>query len=560
MASTRILGIDLGTTYSCVSYVDETGKPIVVQNFEGDLTTPSAVHFESADNIVVGKEAKNVSKLDPDRVVEFVKRNMGDPTFSYEVDGQHYKPEEISSFILRKLVGDTSQSLGEEIKDVVITCPAYFGINEREATKNAGVLAGLNVRHILNEPTAAAICYGLDKSKGDQVVLVYDLGGGTFDVTVIAIKGNDIQVVVTGGNHFLGGKNWDDRLTEYLASQFVTEHPDKGNPLDDKHSLQEIAKSAEDAKKGLTAREKYPMSVSHAGERIRVELTREKFEEITADLLEQTIELTRDLLEKAKAQGYDKIDQILLVGGSSKMPYVTRRMKETFGGEVQLFEPDLAVAKGAAMMGLKILAGELIKEAIATEQGTDKDQVNLETVGQQALEAAAQKASAQVGSALRLPSKELADMVKRKISNVCSKGFGVVAIRDEQSMEEYVAFLIHNNTQVPVEVTETGFGTIKANQRDVHIQVMEQAGQSESPDLADNNNLGEGEITGLPANLPAGSPLHITFRLEDDGTLKVSAVEPSSGRNLNLEINVEGVMSPQEVEEKKGILLQKSVS
>ncbi|MGH9800604.1 MAG: Hsp70 family protein, partial [Blastocatellia bacterium] len=257
----RILGIDLGTTYSCIAYVDESGKPVVVPNFEGDLTTPSVVHFESPDNIVVGKEAKNACKLVPDRVVEFVKRNMGDPTFSYEVDGVSYKPEAVSSLILRKLAGDAAQALGEEVKDVVITCPAYFGNNEREATRNAGELAGLNVHLILNEPTAAAICYGLDKQKDDQVVLVYDLGGGTFDVTVIALQQGDIQVVVTGGDHSLGGKDWDDRLTNYLAECFRSEHASESNPLDDKYSAQELAKAAEEAKKALSAREKYPLMV-----------------------------------------------------------------------------------------------------------------------------------------------------------------------------------------------------------------------------------------------------------------------------------------------------------
>jgi molecular chaperone DnaK (HSP70) len=524
------------------------------------MTTPSVVYFETADNIVVGKEAKNMSKLEPDRVVEFVKRDMGNPNYSFEVEGRQYRPEEISSLILRKLVADASQNIGEEIKDVVITCPAYFGINEREATKNAGQLAGLEVHHILNEPTAAAICYGVDRSKSDQKVLVYDLGGGTFDVTVIALKGNDIHVVVTGGNHTLGGKDWDDRVTEYLASQFVEAHPDKGSPMDDSYSYQELLKSAEDAKKTLTSKEKSPISVSHGGERVRVELTREKFEEITADLLNQTIQLTRELLDKAKERGHDSVDQILLVGGSSKMPYVARRMQEEFGGEIQLFEPDLAVAKGASLMGIKILAGEMIKEVIAGEQGVDKEEINLDKVDTQALERAAAEASRRSPGVLRLPSKDMAEMARRKIVNVSSKSFGVVAIKDAASMEEHVAFLIHNNTSVPAEVTETGFGTIRNNQRDVHVRVMEQSGQEESPEVSDNIELGEGQITGLPPDLPAGSAIHVTFRLEDDGTLKVSAVEPSSGNNLKLDIKVEGVMSQEEIEEKKGLLLKKSVS
>jgi molecular chaperone DnaK (HSP70) len=556
----RIFGIDLGTTYSCIAYVDETGKPVVVQNFEGDLTTPSAVHFESRENIVVGKEAKNTSKLDPDRVVEFVKRDMGNPTFSFEVDGKEYKPEEVSSFILRKLAGDAAQALGEEVTDVVITCPAYFGDSERKATKNAGELAGLNVHRVLNEPTAAAICYGLDKQKGDQTVLVYDLGGGTFDVTVIAMKGGNIQVLVTGGNHRLGGVDWDNRLTSYLAECFEKEHPSDGSPLDDKYSAQELAKASEDAKKSLSAREKYPLMVSHAGKRTRVELTRETFDEITRDLLEQTIALTTQVMEDAKRKGCDRVDQILLVGGSSKMPAVASRIQEVFGMEPQLFEPDLSVAKGAALMGIKIMAGEMIREEIAKQTGLDKEEVVLDRVDQKRLESAAQAVSSTMGGVLRLPGRELAEIVQRKITNVCSKGFGVLAVTDESTMKKEVVYLIHNNTPLPAEVLRTDFHTLQANQGSVQIEIVEQAGQAESPDPLDNKPIGEGDITGLPPHLPKGSPLHVTFRLEEDGTLHVTAVEPSSGATLQMTINVEGVMSEQQVEERKGLLLRKNVS
>ncbi|MDX6527826.1 MAG: molecular chaperone DnaK [Blastocatellia bacterium] len=560
MTASRIYGIDLGTTYSCISYVDEWGKPVVVPNFEGDLTTPSVVHFESADNIVVGKEAKNASKVDPGRVVEFVKRNMGDATFSREIDGKSYRPEEISSYILRKLASDASQTVGDQIKDVVITCPAYFGINEREATKNAGILADLNVVNILNEPTAAAICYGDDKTKGDEVVLVYDLGGGTFDITVIAMEQGDIRVVVTGGNHNLGGKDWDDRLIEYLAEQFMTENAGESNPLDDPYSMQELAKSAEEIKKGLSAKEKYPLMVSHNGKRARVEVTREKLEELTADLLQQTIDLTRHVLEEAKGKGIGKIDQILLVGGLSKMPAVARRMQEEFGIETNLFEPDLSVAKGAALMGQKIMAGEMIREIIANETGTTIEEVDLAEIDQGTIAEAAKKATATAGGKFRLPSKDLADMATRKIINVCSKGFGVVAVDAEDGEKEYVAYLIQNNTPVPVEVTETGFGTLRPNQQQVSVRVMEQAGQTQSPSPEDNRLISEGEIAPLPANLPAGSPIHVTFRLAEDGTLSVTAVEPSSGRDLNLEVKVEGVMSQQEIEASKGMLLKQTVS
>ena len=217
---TKVFGIDLGTTYSCIAFVNEHGKPEVIPNFDNNRTTPSVVFFDE-DNIIVGEEAKNNIKVYSDQVVSFIKRNMGNSDFIFEYDGNTYKPEEISSYILKKLVKDAEQNLGFEISDVIITCPAYFGINERESTRKAGEIAGLNVRAIINEPTAAALAYGMDKAE-NKVVLVYDLGGGTFDITMIEIKpDSEINVIVTGGDHDLGGKDWDDKITNYLVQEFA---------------------------------------------------------------------------------------------------------------------------------------------------------------------------------------------------------------------------------------------------------------------------------------------------------------------------------------------------
>ncbi len=573
MAANKIAGIDLGTTYSCIACVSDSGKPEVIPNVEGEPTTPSVIYFESADNIVVGKVAKNSAKIYPDRTFAFIKREMGHEAV-FQVDGKPYKPEELSSFVLRKLVKDASLALGEEITDVVITCPAYFGINEREATKNAGQLAGLKVRHILNEPSAAAFCYGLDQRHEDQVVLVYDLGGGTFDITMIEVRGGNVRVVYTDGIHSLGGKDWDDRLVNHFSEQFMAQYPDKGDPRDDPESLQALVIDAEEAKKGLSSREKWPISVAHAGCRARLELTREKLEELTADLLGQTIELTKRVVEKGtdslkkeiqERTGQEpeevKVDRILLVGGSSLMPAVSRRLTSEVGIELQMFEPHLSVAKGAALVGLKILAGELIKEEIAATQGKPVEQVDLGQVDSQTLNEAARKVSEKAGPAFRLPGKELAAMATGRIVNVTSKGFGVVVSVGERFEREEVHYLIHNNTRLPVEVTETTFGTLRDNQRTVKIRVMEQAGQEESPLMDNNIELQSGEIAGLPPALPAGSPIHVAFCLEEDGTLKVRAEEPSSGQQLTLEVAARsGVMSQEEIEEVKGLLLQKQVS
>jgi molecular chaperone DnaK (HSP70) len=541
MTTERIYGIDLGTTYSCIAYVDENGRPVTVANFEGDLTTPSVVYFETPDNISVGRHAKNASKLEPEKVVAFVKRSMGDPTFSFEAHGETYTPESVSSLVLRKVVGDASRALGEKIEKVVITCPAYFGIAQREATKQAGKLAGLEVVEILNEPTAAAISYGMDKLEQDANVLVYDLGGGTFDITVIAMKageggarGKEIRVVVTGGNHTLGGKDWDDRLINHFAEQFMLQHPTAGDPRDDAASLQDLALAAEEAKKGLSDRGRWPFMVNHGGQRARVELTREQFEELTGDLVEQTVDLTRQLLAEAADKGVTRIDQVLLVGGSSKMPVVARRLKEAFGFEATLYDPDQAVAKGAALRGFQIHVGQKIDELVEGSVGA-------------ATPADREAAIKDVEKSLGLPSGKAAELAGTKVTNVSSKGFGIKVVNMDEGGVEHVEFLIHNNTPVPAEITETGFGTSTPNQTSVHIEVMEQAGLQEDPAPENNREVVNGYIEGLPAGLPKGSPIHVTFRLREDGTLTVRALEPSSGKNLDLQARIEGVMSEAEV-------------
>ena len=260
----RVYGIDLGTTYSAIAYVDEHGKPVIVPNQESERITPSVVLFDG-DNIIVGNTAKESAKVEPHRVVSRIKQHMGDPNFVFQYEGQAFSPEDISSFILRKVVGDAEIALGDKITDVVITCPAYFGTPEREATANAGRLAGLNVRAILNEPTAAAVAYGLEQGE-DQTVLVYDLGGGTFDITMIEIKDRLIRVICTGGDHRLGGVLWDEAIVMYLAEQFRTQTGEAADPLDDPEVLNDLFLQAERGKKTLTQRDKAPFRVTHAGQ------------------------------------------------------------------------------------------------------------------------------------------------------------------------------------------------------------------------------------------------------------------------------------------------------
>ena len=368
----KVFGIDLGTTYSCIAYIDDNGKPVVLKNAEGDLTTPSAVFFETQTDITVGSAAKESAKMYPEQVVTFIKRSIGQPGFSLNLNGIDMKPEEISSYILKKVVKDAEDSLrmedklddNEEIHDVVITCPAYFGVAERDATKAAGIIAGLNVMAIINEPTAAAITYGVTDDSQNKTVLVYDLGGGTFDITMINIKPGEIRVICTGGDHNLGGKDWDDRVLMYLAEQYQSETGTPDSILEDAETLQELSLSAERAKKLLSAKEKAPVAVNYMGERVRVELTREKFDELTEDLLTRTIDLTREMFKEAEKKGFTQNDvtEILLVGGSSKMPQIMRRVKSEFGIETKMFDPDESVAKGAAIYANKMSEFNIVLE------------------------------------------------------------------------------------------------------------------------------------------------------------------------------------------------------
>ena len=365
----RVYGIDLGTTYSAIAYVDEHGKPVIVPNQESERITPSVVLFDG-DNIIVGNTAKESAKVEPHRVVSRIKQHMGDPNFVFEYEGQAFSPEDISSFILRKVVGDAEIALGEKITDVVITCPAYFGTPEREATANAGRLAGLNVRAILNEPTAAAIAYGLEQGE-DQTVLVYDLGGGTFDITMIEIKDRLIRVICTGGDHRLGGVLWDEAIVMYLAEQFRTQTGEAADPLDDPEVLNDLFLQAERGKKTLTQRDKAPFRVTHAGQQARVELDRDKFEEITKHLLDRTIELTHEMLADARAKGYTQFDKIILVGGATRMPQVRNRLVAEFNIEPEIYDPDEAVAKGAALYALKESLLDQVQDFLATKVAAD---------------------------------------------------------------------------------------------------------------------------------------------------------------------------------------------
>ncbi len=529
---TKVFGIDLGTTYSAVSHIDEFDRATIVPNDINEPTTPSAVYFESLENMVVGIEAKNMAEIEPEHVVQFVKRFMGRrDEFLFEYEGKMYEPEEISAIILKGLVEKARQNLNEDIQDVVITVPAYFDEAQRVATKNAGVMAGLNVLDIVNEPIAAALSYGVQAEDSEETILVYDLGGGTFDVSVIRVDQDGVKILVTGGNHELGGKDWDDRLINYLATAFEEENG--VNPLTDPHAHQELRSKAESTKKRLSQKTKDPFTFSFGGNHSRIEVTREKFEEITADMLDLTIQVTRDTLnDLAEKTGSDNIDRILLVGGSSLMPMVKERVDAEFETESQIHDPAECVAKGAAIWGVKAKIDNLAESVgydTLTGEG-DKQAFD------DALEAEMEELSVRDRQFyLGLPGKTG--------GNVASHTYGLLAW-DQGT--ELVVPLITKNTEVPFvhESMPGQFGTAEANQATIEIVLMEADGDSLDPN--DCKEIGRGTVE-LPPGVPQGSEVQIRFEYAADGTMTLAAQEMSTNSECEVSIVRSGIMDADQV-------------
>ena len=549
----KVYGIDLGTTYSCIAHVDEYGRPAVIINADSQPTTPSVVLFDSPTDVVVGVQAKRQARIRPDDVASLVKRHMGEADWRFAAHGQEYSASAVSSQILRSLANDAARAMGQAVSDVVITVPAYFGDEDRKATKLAGELAGLNVVDIINEPTAAAFSYGFaQEGSAAHTVLVYDLGGGTFDSTVISLADKSISVVATDGDHALGGADWDDRLAQYLSQKFGEAAPAAGDPLDDTYGAQDLITSAEDVKQALTARESVDALVVFGADRASVTVTRQAFEELTSALLERTITLTQKVLTAAHEKGVQSIDKVLLVGGMSKMPVVARRLAEAFPElpPAELTDPDLAVAKGAAIYGQKkelesFVISDLVAQGKLAEGQTIAD----------ANPADLDNAVATTASEYGLASTAVADLVQTQVSNVTSRGFGVI-VMDRETSTEYVDFLAHANDALPITVSELYYTNVD-DQRVVQIQVVEQATSVESAKPADNKVIIEGPIDNIPAGFPRGTPVEVTFAMGRDQTIEVTARHAAVAEPLVLRIEV-GVSSAamREAEQAKVNLLK----
>src|SRR6267142_3363766 len=357
MSKRKVVGIDLGTTFCAVGQIDIYGKPQVIPNVENERITPSVILFDGA-SVIVGTLAKNNSVAEAEKIVDFVKREMGKPKdqFNREFNGRMYSAEELSALILKKLKSDAEKYLKEAVTDAVITVPAYFNDAERTATITAGQLAGLNVLQIINEPTAAALAYGLDKLDENQTVFVFDLGGGTFDVTIMRLLDNKIEMIATNGDHRLGGKDWDDVIVNLIAEEFDRLHGE--NPLLDLHSYQELHNRALAAKIQLSSRNNTTIVYHHLGKSVKLTLTRKEFEKRTRHLVEKCKTICEMVMQEAKLK-WDKIDKVLLAGGMTRMPMI-RAMSSGFSAvpQVDQVNPDEVVARGAAIQGILSMLNE----------------------------------------------------------------------------------------------------------------------------------------------------------------------------------------------------------
>ena len=340
------VGIDLGTTYTKIAYVDNFGNAVGLNNMEGTHMTPSVVFFESPEDIVVGQTAKELVYLEPEKAVCGIKRLIGKSNFAINFQGEDLSPEEVAAFIIKKVTNDASMLLGEDIDEAVIAVPTYWGINEVMAIRNAGAIAGIDKVSVVTETTAAALAYSVALKEQNQAVLIYDLGGSSFQVAVAAFNGTDIRVICSDGDDELGGRDWDDVIYKYLEDEFCAETSFDGDF--DIYAQQDLRLKAERAKQQLSSREEVRVLFDAAGLCARISISRTTFEEITQTLLNESIEKTDEVIASAESKGY-KIDEIILVGGSSLMPQVRNILVKKYGIEPKIYEPDLSIAKGAAI-------------------------------------------------------------------------------------------------------------------------------------------------------------------------------------------------------------------
>ena len=475
------LGIDLGTTFSAIAVVDETSRPKILPTHMGKTLIPSVIYF-GGPTPIIGDEAKEMQALGEADIASFFKRNMGDPSFVLNFGGQDYTPTDLSALLLRQLKTEAEAALGAPVEQAVITVPAYFNNFQREATIKAGEMAGLTVLRIINEPTAAALAYGLQNMAHHQTVLVYDLGGGTFDVTLVRITPSEIEVLATDGDHELGGKDWDDRIATYLGQRFLEDH--NVDPLEDALAFNDLLVRCETVKKQLSQREQARVVISHEGERETYTLTRAQFEEITQDLMERTQHLTEQVIKEA-GLNWQQLDGVLLVGGSTRMPMVWQYVKQ--------------------MSGKKPMTGVNVDEAVALGAAIQ----------------ASMDAGEMGGALFTLASQ-------KKIIDVMSHSLGMVAENEDRS--RYInSIIIPKNRPIPC-VESRPFQLRTAHHRDNQLEVYMLQGESDEPTQC----VILGKYTFSNVTHVQGKPaiIDIEYAYDKNGVVTVSATERATGNKL----------------------------
>ena len=536
----KIIGIDLGTTNSCVAIM-EGGNVTIIPNSEGARTTPSVVNIKDNGEVVVGEIAKRQAVTNPTSTVSSIKTHMGSD-YKVEIFGKKYTPQEISAKILQKLKKDAEAYLGEEVKEAVITVPAYFTDSQRQATKDAGTIAGLDVKRIINEPTAAALAYGLEKKK-EEKVLVFDLGGGTFDVTIMRISSDKIEVICSDGDHDLGGKIWDEALMHYLSEQFIEEI---GYEIEfDEYAMQDLRLKSEKIKKQLTSKTQAGDMLEVMGNRKKISITRDKFDEITSTLLNETLKKTEEAIKIAKEKGYKVIDEILLVGGSTRMPQVKKALTERFEEtEIKVLEPDEAVAKGAAIHAVNVYVNN---QKSLTEKDFESDEDVKVTVDGDEKEINAKDYKEDLTFS---PEMMSIGGNTREIIIATTKSFAI-KVENKEGLKRCFNMIIKNEA-MPNGILEVpgNFSTLHDNQASVNIEIYENDYMDKYFDVDDDLRIGNA-ILELPENLPSGSPIEITLKLNKEGILEVRGLDKTGNREVNVKMETKGVMSDEDLEKIK---------
>lgn len=543
-----VYGIDLGTTNSAIARIDANGRPEVLIGMNGEPTVPSVVLFASAQDHVVGEGARRQARLDPEHVCTLVKRRMGDAEWRFTAHGQQWSAPAVSALILGSLAGDAEFGGGEPVERVVITVPAYFGDEERRATIQAGMYAGFDVAGVLSEPIAAALAYGFGRLDGSidtgeiaarETVLVYDLGGGTFDATVIELADRRISVLAVEGDHQLGGADWDERIALHLSQRFCADHPDAEDPLDDSVGSQLLVLAAEQAKRELTTATSTEVVVAHDGVRSVITLTRAELELLTSSLLRRTVDLTKAVIAAAGQRGVRHVDRLLLVGGSSRMPMVAEQLLKEFGLIGELHDPDLSVARGAALYGEKLEMERLVAADLVT-RGRLSAGAELAEADPRELEASLARVADSFGQPVGLVRR----MIEIQVDTVVSRGFGVLALDPFNGLA--ASWLVHRNQTLPIRVRRS-YGTVRADQDQIELTIVEQQGQAASTRPEDSKVLVEGSIRDIPPGYPAGSEVRVSFEMGFDGVLHVTAYHVDADMPLTLSVQTGATLSQSDV-------------